>query len=81
MEVEPTQYEVSDLVKYAYEGQPAKMQDVFNELMMGRLYDSIQQKKVEVAQRFFGTKDELDQDADQDNNIEDIEDTQDGQVA
>lgn len=81
MEVEPTQYEVSDLVKYAYEGQPAKMQDVFNELMMGRLYDSIQQKKVEVAQRFFGTKDELDPDADQDNNIEDIEDTQDGQVA
>ena len=48
-----TQYEVSDLVRYAYEGQPAKMQDVFNELMAGRIYDSIQQKKVEVAQSFF----------------------------
>ena len=54
MDSSATQYEVSDLVRYAYEGQPAKMQDVFNELMAGRLYDSIQQKKVEVAQRFFG---------------------------
>lgn len=52
-----TQYEVSDLVRYAYEGQPAKMQDVFNELMAGRIFDSIQQKKVEVAQRFFGPND------------------------
>jgi hypothetical protein len=53
MDSTAAQYEVSDLVRYAYEGQPAKMQDVFNELMAGRLYDSIQQKKVEVAQRFF----------------------------
>ena len=53
MDSTAAQYEVSDLVRYAYEGQPAKMQDVFNELMAGRLYDSIQQKKVEVAQNFF----------------------------
>lgn len=53
MDSTTTQYEVSDLVRYAYEGQPAKMQDVFNELMAGRIYDSIQQKKVEVAQSFF----------------------------
>jgi len=58
MDTTATQYEVSDLVRYAYEGQPAKMQDVFNELMAGRLYDSIQQKKVEVAQHFFGPKDQ-----------------------
>jgi len=81
MQVEPQQYEVSDLVKYAYEGQPAKMQDVFDELMMGRLYDSIQQKKVEVAQKFFGSNEDADLDTDQDNNIEDKEDTQDGEVA
>jgi hypothetical protein len=53
MDSTATQYEVSDLVRYAYEGQPAKMQDVFNELMAGRVYDSIQQKKIEVANRFF----------------------------
>ena len=58
MDTTATHYEVSDLVRYAYEGQPAKMQDVFNELMAGRLYDSIQQKKVEVAQHFFGPKDQ-----------------------
>ena len=62
MEPQTQQYEVSDLVRYAYEGQPAKMQDVFNELMAGRLYDSIQQKKVEVAQRFFGPKDKQEED-------------------
>ena len=49
MDSTATQYEVSDLVRYAYEGQPAKMQDVFNELMASRVYDSIQQKKIEVA--------------------------------
>ena len=53
MDSTATQYGVSDLVRHAYEGQPAKMQDVFNELMAGRIYDSIQQKKVKVAQRFF----------------------------
>jgi len=54
MEVDTPQYELSDLVRYSYDGQPAKVQDVFNELMMGRMYDAIQQKKVEVAQNFFG---------------------------
>lgn len=54
MEVDTPQYELSDLVRYSYEGQPSKVQDVFNELMMGRMYDAIQQKKVEVAQSFFG---------------------------
>ena len=54
MEVDAQQHDLSDLVRYSYEGQPAKVQDVFNELMMGRMYDAIQQKKVEVAQNFFG---------------------------
>ena len=53
-----TQYEVSDLVRYAYEGQPAKMQDVFNELMASRVYDSIQQKKIEVANHFLSPKEQ-----------------------
>jgi hypothetical protein len=64
MDSTATQYEVSDLVRYAYEGQPAKMQDVFNELMAGRIYDSIQQKKVEVAQNFFNKDQEVQQDLD-----------------
>ena len=70
MESTATQYEISDLVRYAYEGQPAKMQDVFNELMAGRIYDSIQQKKVEVAQNFFKAKQEIDQDSEEDLEIE-----------
>ena len=64
MESTMPQHAVSDLVRYAYEGQPAKMQDVFNELMMGRVYDSIQQKKVEVAQRFFGPDEKEEQEDD-----------------
>ena len=68
MDSTATPYEVNDLVRYAYEGQPAKMQDVFNELMAGRLYDSIQQKKVEVAQRFFNkdTEEFVSQEEDED---------------
>lgn len=53
MEVDTPQNEISDLVKLAYEDQPAKMQDVFNELMMSRVQDSIDQRKYEIAQRFF----------------------------
>lgn len=67
MEVDTPQYELSDLVRYSYDDQPAKVQDVFNELMMGRMYDAIQQKKVEVAQNFFGQQqaDAEDYDTDQ----------------
>lgn len=73
MDSTATQYEVSDLVRYAYEGQPAKMQDVFNELMAGRIYDSIQQKKVEVAQNFFNKDQEVQQDSDTEEEDEDGE--------
>ena len=79
MEVDTQQYELSDLVRYSYEGQPAKVQDVFNELMMGRMYDAIQQKKVEVAQNFFGQ-----QNADVEDNSSDDqyqEEDEDGQSA
>ena len=38
---------IIDLVKYAHEDHPSKMQDVFNELMNNRIYDAIQQKKVD----------------------------------
>ena len=74
MEVDTQQYEVSDLVKYAYEGQPSKVQDAFNELMMGRVYDSIQQKKVEVAQQFFSPQPEPEFHSDADYDEEDTED-------
>lgn len=77
MEVDTQQYEVSDLIKYAYEGQPAKVQDVFNELMMGRVYDSIQNKKIEVAQSYFGSKD-LESNLDQPEDYEE-EETEDGE--
>lgn len=59
MEVETQQYEISDLVKLAYEDQPAQMQDVFNELMMSRVQGSIEQKKYEIAQNFFNSAQEV----------------------
>lgn len=75
MEVDTQQYEVSDLIKYAYEGQPAKVQDVFNELMMGRVYDSIQNKKIEVAQNYFGSNySEVDSEEPRDYEEEETED-------
>ncbi len=55
MEVETQEYEISDLVKLAYEDQPAQMQDVFNELMMNRVQNSIGQKKYEIAQSYFNS--------------------------
>ena len=79
MEVDTPQYELSDLVRYSYDGQPAKVQDVFNELMMGRMYDAIQQKKVEVAQNFFGQQEADAEEYDDSDHHEEEED--DGQSA
>lgn len=62
MEVDTQQYEISDLVKLAYEDQPAQMQDVFNELMMSRVQDSIDQRKYEIAQNFFNSAHEAEVD-------------------
>jgi len=76
MEVDTQHYELSDLVRYSYEGQPAKVQDVFNELMMGRMYDAIQQKKVEVAQNFFGQQQADAEEHDEDQHEEEDEDGQ-----
>ncbi len=72
MEVETQQYDLSDLVRLAYEDQPAKMQDVFNELIMDRVHDSIMQKKIEVAQNFFGSdaEDEAEQDEQQEEDVD-----------
>jgi hypothetical protein len=78
MEVDTPQYELSDLVRYSYEGQPAKVQDVFNELMMGRMYDAIQQKKVEVAQNFFG---QHEAEVESEEGYDDEEGNEDGQSA
>lgn len=75
MEVDTQQYEISDLVKLAYEDQPAQMQDVFNELMMSRVQDSIDQKKYEIAQNFFNSA----QEAEVDYEEQEEEDLVDGQ--
>jgi hypothetical protein len=77
MEVDQ-QYNVNDIIKYAYENQPSKVQDVFNELMSGRIYDSIMQKKVEVAQQFFN-QDRVGDDMEEAPTEEDIEDGQDSE--
>ena len=74
MEAQVQQYGLTDLVRYAYEGQPAKMQDVFSELMSGRTHNSIQQKKIEVAQTFFNSKNSETTDS-----VEQEEDTEDGE--
>jgi hypothetical protein len=75
MEVDTQQYEVSDIIKYAYEGQPSEVQDVFNELMMGRVYDSIQNKKIEVAQNYFGSEVlNIDSEEPEDHEQEELED-------
>ena len=78
MDSDTPQYELSDLVRYSYEGQPAKVQDAFNELMLGKLHDSIQQKKVEIAQTFFDQ-----QDADEEDSATNQyqEEDEDGQIA
>lgn len=47
--------DVSDLIYYAAQHQPADFEHVFKDIMLDRITNAIDAKKVEVAQAMFNT--------------------------
>lgn len=47
-------YEVQDLISAAYEQRPTDFEAAFNDLIIDRIRDSVEAKKVEVAQQMYG---------------------------
>ena len=62
----------ADLVSHAIEGNPAKVGDTFNSLIMSKIVDAIAAKKQEIAQNMFG----IDQDQDEEQIGDDDQETQ-----
>ena len=50
------QYSVVDLVKYAYEQKPLEFEKTFASLVTDKLAAAIDDRKIAVAQRMFGSE-------------------------
>lgn len=46
-------YDVQDLVVAAWEQKPTDFEAVFNDLVVDRIRDSIEAKKIEIAQQMY----------------------------
>lgn len=64
--------DVSDLVYYAAQQQPIDFESTFKDIMLNRLADAIDAKKVEVAQIMFNNTEVED--------TEELEDQEDGEI-
>lgn len=68
---------IQDLISFSYDQKPIEFQDAFNALVMDRVVQAVDQRKIQVAQAMFG-----DQPASEDFESEqDQEDTKDGEAA
>lgn len=47
-------YSVRDLVDFTLSNEPTKAKEAFNDVLVSRLRDAIEDKKVDVAAKFFG---------------------------
>ena len=45
---------VSDLVFSAFEQKPADFETAFNELIVDRIRNAVEQKKIDIAQQMYG---------------------------
>ena len=50
---EENKYEISDLITSAAMQQPAEFQSAFNDLVLDRLRDAVENRKVEIAQSIY----------------------------
>ena len=64
--------DVSDLVYHAAQQQPVDFESTFTDIMLNRLADAIDAKKVEVAQIMFNNTEVED--------TEELEDQEDGKI-
>lgn len=64
---------IQDLIQNSLEEKPADMKNDLHDLMMSRIHDKLQEKKAEVAARFFDAADE-DEEEELEDDEEDLDD-------
>ena len=64
---------VKDLISLSYEQKPIEFQDAFNALVMDRVVQAVDQRKLQVAQAMFGDQpasEDFDSEQDQEDNLD-----------
>jgi hypothetical protein len=52
--MENDKYELTDLVAAAVEQKATDFNDAFNSLVLDRIHDAVENKKIEIAQQMYG---------------------------
>lgn len=81
---EENKYDLNDLVFAALEQRPSDFEAAFNDLVVDRLRDAVEAKKVEVAQNMYGQEEPeeyQEYEEDEFGAEEDIAGEEDGEVA
>lgn len=52
--MENDKYELTDLISAAVEQKATDFNDVFNSLVLDRIHDAVENKKIEIAQQMYG---------------------------
>lgn len=47
-------YDVSDLIVSAIEQKPLDFENAFNDLVVDKIRDAVEQKKIDIAQQMYG---------------------------
>lgn len=61
--VENNKYDLTDLVVSAIEQKPSDFETAFNDLIVDRIHNAIETKKIEIAHQMYGYEAETEQDS------------------
>ncbi len=68
------QFTIDDMIGAASKESPSEFQSAFNALVLDKISDAIQAKKIEVAKNYFNYEEEPDEDSDTTAELETDED-------
>ena len=57
-------YDLSDLIVSAIEQKPLDFENAFNDLVVDRIRDAVEQKKIDIAQQMYGYEPEEEEELD-----------------
>jgi hypothetical protein len=70
--VEDNKYDLTDLVVSAIEQKPLDFESAFNDIIIDKIRDAVEQKKIDIAQQMYGYEpEEQYDDAETEEDIED----------
>lgn len=73
---EDNKYELQDLIIATAEQKPVEFEAAFNDLVVDRLRDAIETKKIEIAQQMYNYEPEIEQENDDEFGGPELEDSE-----